>query len=131
MRIGNDFFLSLGYKSETLHFSMLDNLIKYLEVNLEIVKLDAKEVMVRIISKMMKAILMMILGSFTLLFVSLAFAFYIDSLLGSSFHGFFIVGLFYLMLFFIFWLLRKKITRNIQESIDVEIPVKLEFEDKK
>jgi Zn-dependent protease with chaperone function len=110
---------------------MLDNIIKYIEVNLEIAKLEAKEVMVRLIAKMMKAVLMIILGSFTILFVSLAFAFYLDTLLGSAFYGFFIIGLFYLSLFFIFWLLRKKITNSIQKSIDVEIPIKLDFENKK
>ncbi len=110
---------------------MLDNLVKYLEVNVELIKLDTKETLIRIIAKMMKAIVMMILGSFTLLFISLALAFYLDKLLGSAFYGFFIVGLFYLMLFVIFWLSHKKITKKIQESIDVEIPIKLEFDDKK
>lgn len=109
---------------------MLDNLVKYLEVNIELIKLDTKETAVRIIAKMMKAIVMMILGSFTLLFISLALAFYLDSLLGSAFHGFFIIGLFYLLLLVGFWLSRKRINRKIQESIDVEIPIKLEFENK-
>ena len=79
---------------------------------------------------MMKAIVMMIFGSFTLLFTSLAFAFYLDDVFGSAFHGFFVVGLFYLFLLFVFWLFRNKITRKIQESIDVEIPIKIDFEDK-
>lgn len=109
---------------------MLDSLVKYLEVNVELIKLDAKETAVRIISKMMKAIVMMILGSFTLLFISLACAFYLDTIFGSPFYGFFVVGLFYLLLFVVFWLGRKKIIRKIQESIDVEIPIKLEFDDK-
>jgi Zn-dependent protease with chaperone function len=110
---------------------MFDSLIKYLEVNLELVKLDAKETAVRIIAKMMKAVALMILGSFTLLFTSLAFAFYLDKIIGSSFYGFFIVGLFYLLLLLIFWGFRKKITQKIQESIDVEIPIKIDFDDKK
>lgn len=110
---------------------MLDSLIKYLEVNLELVKLDAKETAVRIIAKMMKAVILMIFGSFTLLFTSLALAFYLDKVLGSEFYGFFIVGLFYLLLLIVFWAFRRRITQKIQESIDVEIPIRLEFEDKK
>jgi Zn-dependent protease with chaperone function len=78
----------------------------------------------------MKAVIMMILGAFTLLFISLAFAFYLDNLLGSEFYGFFIVGIFYLLLFLIFWLLRKKIVNNIKQSIEVEIPIRLDFDDK-
>lgn len=126
-----NFFIPLTINRKVSYFSMLDNIIKYIEVNLEIAKLEAKEVMVRLIAKMMKAVLMIILGSFTILFVSLAFAFYLDTLLGSAFYGFFIIGLFYLSLFFVFWLLRKRITNSIQKSIDVEIPIKLDFENKK
>jgi uncharacterized BrkB/YihY/UPF0761 family membrane protein len=110
---------------------MLDSLVKYLEVNLELIKLDTKETAVRIIAKMMKAIVMMILGAFTLLFISLAFAYYLDTILGSAFYGFFVVGLFYLLLFVLFWLFRKKISAKIRESIDEEIPIKLEFENDK
>ena len=109
---------------------MLDSLVKYLEVNVELIKLDTKETAVRVIAKMMKAIIMMILGSFTLLFISLACAFYLDTILGSRFYGFSVVALFYLLLIVIFWLGHKKVTRKIRESIDVEIPIKLEFEDK-
>ena len=106
---------------------MLDKLIKYVEINIELFKLDLKEGIVRVIAKIIRFMLTLILLSFMLLFVSLGLALYLNQALQSQFYGFMLVGGAYAVLFVVFWLMRYKVIEKVQESIDEELPIKIDF----
>lgn len=85
---------------------------KYVELRFELFQFETKEQILRMVSGL---IVMLLIGSVAVLvlfFSSLTAAFYLNSLFGSSFIGFFLVAAFYLFLITFLLVFRKKLARR-------------------
>ena len=84
-----------------LKFLKLDGLIEHLtgyaEDKMALFKIEAKEELSAIITKVVIILMVILLGAFTLLFASLAIGIYLNFLFNSSFIGFVIIAIFYLI----------------------------------
>ena len=81
---------------------------KYLELQKEFVKLDATEKMTVILSAILIVTVLLFLGSFVLLFLTFALAYYLGDVLGSLSLGFGLISAFILLLTVIFYLNRNR-----------------------
>jgi hypothetical protein len=88
---------------------LTENLKEYLSTRYDILILKVTQQIANIGSKSVAVILIGLFVSMFLLFVNIALAFYISSLLNNTHAGFFIVAGFYLLLAFIIILFRKKL----------------------
>ena len=81
---------------------------KYLELQKEVVKLDATEKMTVILSAILIVTVLLLLGSIVLLFLTFALAYYLGDVLGSLSLGFGLISAFILLLTVIFYLNRNR-----------------------
>mgnify|MGYP001542357328 FL=1 len=81
---------------------------KYLELQKELVKLDATEKMTVILSAILIVTVLLLLGSIVLLFLTFALAYYLGDVLGSLSLGFGLISAFILLLTVIFYLNRNR-----------------------
>lgn len=88
---------------------VVDNLVHLVESKIELAKLETKEEIAVILSKMAVFALLLTFGLFFLVFVSIALAYYLSALVKSAFLGFLIVSGIYLTLFLTIFLLRGRI----------------------
>jgi hypothetical protein len=91
---------------------------EYLDLNLEIVKLSIAEAISRFLSSLIKVLIVILLASVVLLFLSIAAAFWLGDILNSTAAGFLIVAGFDLLLLLIFVLtarysLEKPVIRSV------------------
>ena len=91
---------------------LVDQISKFMELKMEIYELKVKEQLVGIISNFATLALIFSLGLFMLLFASLALGFYLNTLLESTFLGFFLVGGLYLLICLTLILFKDKIITN-------------------
>jgi hypothetical protein len=85
---------------------------KYVELRFELFQLETREQVLKIVSGL---IVMLLIGSaavLVLFFGSLTAAFYLNSVFGSSFIGFFLVAAFYLLLITFLIVFRKILARR-------------------
>ncbi len=80
----------------------------YLETKIEITKLKTVEKSSDALSSIVVMIVLILLALPCILFISIALALYLGSLIGSAPTGFFIMGGFYGIVFLIIYLLRDK-----------------------
>ncbi len=88
--------------------SLIEKSQDYLETKIEITKLKTVEKSSDILSSIVVLILLVFLALLCFLFISIALALYLGSLIGSQHTGFFIMGGFYGIVFLIIYLLRDK-----------------------
>jgi hypothetical protein len=101
---------------------MLDNIVKFIEINLEIVKLDVREI---IASSMVNLIKLLVGGFFLLLalvFASTALAFFLSGLLASHALGFGLVAVGYLAGFGVFRLFQARLKSYFRAVVQRQIP---------
>lgn len=89
----------------------------YVETKMELVKLDAKEEFQSVAAKFFVLSLMVITGLMTLLFLSIALSFFLNSLLESNSWGFLIVGALYLIITILVFSNKERILEKVGESI--------------
>lgn len=77
---------------------MLENLIKYIESRIDLIKFETKESITEAVISIVRIVTLLILTLFTTIFLSIALALYLNQVLESTFVGFLIVGGFYLIL---------------------------------
>jgi len=82
---------------------------EYIEVRLDLLKLQAAEKISKIISNTAVAIILILLLSLILFFLSFAAGYFMASVLNSNVRGFLCVAGFYLLLMLIILIFRKKI----------------------
>ncbi len=80
----------------------------YLELQKEFIKLDATEKLTVILSATLITLVILILGSITLLFLIFALAYYLGDALGSLSLGFALVAAFLLLATIVFYLNRNR-----------------------
>lgn len=98
--------------------NIIDAIKRYINIEIDLVKLEARENFVEVLSSMIIFMLFMALGLMLLLFLSLAAAFYLNEVCGSSYLGFLIVTAFYLLLTIVLLLFKDQlVTSSIIKSI--------------
>lgn len=91
-------------------FSDLKKLVvDYLQNRLALVQLTAYEKIARIAGVLFSGIVLLILLFFSLLFISLAGGFYFSQLFQSTFYGFSLIAVCYVMLFVLLLVFRKRL----------------------
>ena len=116
----------MGNKNPIFELLQVDKLIEnisgYIETRLELFKLDIQEGLAKILANLAFFSILLLLILIGLIFISMTISFYLNKALESSFLGFGIVALFYLLLLVLFILFSKKnmevITSHIQKIID-------------
>lgn len=98
--------------------SLVGDLKDYIELKLEILKLDFQEKSAKAISKLVSVLILMLLVFFALFFLLMGLGFYFSQLLGSYAKGFALVGLIYFFLTVLFIILKKS---WIEPSIENKI----------
>jgi uncharacterized membrane protein YqjE len=111
-------------KDTLLKFFKLDGLIStltgYVETRIELLKYEIKEDMAKAISRLALVLVVALLFTFFLLFISVSVAIKVGESLGN-FAGFGIVSSFYLVLLLIIVLFRESISKNLEEKIKKHI----------
>lgn len=102
--------------------NMFDSLIKYLEINLELVKLDVKEMTAKLIVDVIKLTVVGFLMSMGVIFLSVSLGIWLGELTGSLIWGTGIVGLLYVSAASIFVAVRKKLRPLFEKVVEKYIP---------
>lgn len=87
---------------------LIENFKEYANTHYEIATLKATQKAADIGSQSIALILIAVFGSMFLLFINIALAYYISTLLNNTFSGFFIVAGFYFLLTLLIIISRKK-----------------------
>jgi len=101
---------------------MFDNIVKFIEINLEIVKLDIKETIATSIVNLIKLLVGGFFVTLALIFASIALALFLGGWLASQALGFGAVALLYLAGFGIFRLFQNKLKNAFREMVQKQIP---------
>jgi hypothetical protein len=88
--------------------SLIEKSQDYLETKIEIAKLKTVDKSSDVLSSLVVLMSMIFLGLLCFLFISIALALYLGSLLGAAHMGFLILGGFYGIVLWILYLLRDK-----------------------
>lgn len=114
-------FLNKMFKIDGL----LDNAKGYIDAKIQMIKLEAQEKISKIVSTLLVIILVLFMSMMVLLFFTLALANYLNSLFDSSYIGFVILGLFFLLMV-VLAALSKKFIYKLILSLTAEIMTKKE-----
>lgn len=108
-----------GIKETILKFlridSLVDHLSGYVDVRVKLLKIEIREEVAKVLSHGLVHITLAFFAFLFLIFVSIGIANYLNSVLGDSFSGYWIVAGVYLVLFGIMILFRKKIDRSFEK----------------
>jgi len=103
-------------KESVFKFLKLDNLIAnlsgYVETKAELIKIEIREDVSRILSRAIVIITMIFFVLLFLLFFSIGLAHYFNTFFEASFAGYWIVSAIYLVAFLVFLVFRKTIHKN-------------------
>lgn len=83
---------------------------KYVELRFELFQLETKEQVLKIVSGLIVVLIIGSVAVLVLFFGSLTAAFYLNSVFGSSFIGFFLVAAFYMVLIALLLVFKKRLT---------------------
>jgi uncharacterized membrane protein YqjE len=107
-----------GLKESVFRFLKLDsfisNLSGYVESKVELVKLEIREDVARLLSKSIVYGVIILLAFLFLIFFSIGIAQYMNTFFEDSFAGYLIVALVYAITFFLFLLFRKSIYKSFE-----------------
>ena len=108
-----------GIKETLLKFlridSLVDNLSGYVEARVNLLKIEIKEDIAKVLSKgLVHASIILFIFLF-LIFMSLGIANYLNFVLQSEFHGYWIVSGIYLLLFSTFMIFRRSIHKKFEK----------------
>jgi len=97
----------------------IENFEGYLDARIELAKYDAREASVAILTKTIIYGTLGFFGLLTLICLNFALGYWISSLLGNSFGGFFVLTSFYLILFLLVYFNKsnKKILARLETAI--------------
>jgi hypothetical protein len=88
--------------------SLIDKSKDYLDTKIELTKLKTIDKSADVLSTVIVMVTMIFVGALFLIFVSIALAIWIGSLLGAYHYGFFIIGGFYAIILLIIYIQREK-----------------------
>ena len=108
----NKFAESNDNNEDDAYKAMAKDAKEYADLQLQLFKLNLVEKSSQILSLLVVIIAGAILLMAAFVFFSLVFVLWMKNLTGSMMTGFVILGAFFIVLFILFWLLRKKIMIN-------------------
>ncbi len=94
--------------------SLTENLSGYVEARVELLKLEVREDVAKVITKALVFGVIIFLASLFILFLSLGIAFFLNRYFNEDFLGFWIVAGFYLALFVASIVFRKQMFKNLE-----------------
>jgi uncharacterized membrane protein YqjE len=116
-------------KDSIFKFLKLDNLISnltgYIETRVELVKIEIREDVARILSQGIVYTTIIFFGLLFLLFFSIGLAHYLNTFFVGSFAGYWIVSGVYLLAFIVFLVFRKPINENFEKHFSEMIKRKV------
>jgi len=104
---------------------LLDDLLEYVDVSLDLVRLDVRESLGNAIGMVIQVVVSLVLVSLIVIFASFAAAYYLNVVLRSGYLGFVLVTAFYSLLFLgYFAFFKAPIQRKIKEGLSKSIRIK-------
>jgi uncharacterized membrane protein YqjE len=97
--------------------NLIDNLSGYIETRLELLKLEVREEVTKMVSYGLMIGFCFLLGLLFLIFFSIGLANYISTYYGTTFTGYWVVSASYALICLILILLRKNIVRFIESHL--------------
>lgn len=94
--------------NKSVFSALKEDLVAYVELQSALLKLNTFEIISKGGAALISAMALIIFAFFFLFFLFLSLGFYLGKILNSLYQGFGIVAIFYLFLFIIFLLIRKK-----------------------
>lgn len=85
---------------------------EYVNTTIELKKLTVIHAVVKMVGSLASGLILVVVGLFFLVFLSVAFALYLGEVLSSAYQGFFIVALFYFILAVVIALMSKNYIQN-------------------
>ncbi len=113
--------------SSEIFRKLKENVSTYAELKLELLKLNTYESVGKVIAVLSYGVILLCVAFFTILFILLAFGFYISELCGSTSIGFTVIAFLYLLLIGIIVLNKKNIHNKV---LNVVISAFMTNEDK-
>jgi len=108
-------------KNSIFKFLRLDNLIEnlsgYVETRVELVKLEVREEIAKVLSHALMIGVLLLLALLFILFISLGWANYLNSYFKDSFSGYWIVAGMYGVPCLFIYLLRKRISHYFEQHL--------------
>jgi uncharacterized membrane protein YqjE len=101
--------------------SIVDHISGYVESRVALVKMEIREEIAGILSRTLMIIVMMLIAFLLLLFFSAGIAWYLNTVFGDDFAGFFLVGGFYLLLLILMIAFRKSLLKSLEKKFASEI----------
>lgn len=99
---------------------LTDDIKQYVNTRYELLELKALDKMSVIGSEITAIILIALFGFLFIAFISAAVGFYLSSVIGDRYSGFFIVGGFYFIVGLVFWFFRKTIVSRPMKNMIVK-----------
>ena len=98
---------------------LVKNLIGFLETKIELIKLDIRDEFSEVLSKLVVFIVVIFLLFSAIMFASITLANYLNQLFSSTFIGYGVMAIFYLLLIGLIYLLRdnKVLKRFVNDQI--------------
>lgn len=103
--------------AEKMFSELKEDISTYVEMRLELLKLNTYERVAKIIAVFSYGIVLVLLAFFAILFLFLALGFFLGEVLGSVALGFVLVVGMYLMLFAVIMYYREKISSKVMNEI--------------
>jgi uncharacterized membrane protein YqjE len=97
--------------------SLVNSLTGYVETRVELLKIEVREEIVKVVSYGLMIAICCLLGLLCLVFLSIGLANYISEQFRTSFTGYWIVSGSYALIFFVIILFRKNIGRFIEDHL--------------
>lgn len=94
--------------NKSVFSSLKEDVIEYVELKAELTKLSSYEIISKAGAAIISSLALVILGFFFLFFLFLSLGFYLGKVFNSLYQGFGVVAIFYLLLLFVYTILRKK-----------------------
>ena len=108
-------------KDSIFKFLRLDNLVEnlsgYVETRIELIKLEVREEIAKVLSRALMIGLLLLLGLLFILFISLGWANYLNAYFSDSFSGYWIVAGIYGVPCLIIYVFRKGISHYFEQHL--------------
>gem|GEM_PF-552035 len=106
--------MNLKHTFSSEHLEKISELlIKYLEIRTELIKIQLKEQIARVISQLILVFILLLFSFLIILMASFAISMYLNYLLDSLYLGYVICAGFYVLILILLTINRKKIIRKI------------------
>ncbi len=97
--------------------NLMDNLTGYIEARIELLKIEIREDLAKVLAKAIMILMVVFLALLFLLFVSIGLAHYLNTIFGKPHVGYWMVAGIYGLPCLIFILFRKSISHYMQENL--------------